>query len=96
MCEVITDITSKHTKLHFTRESNGYSQETESINGRKLIIEKNVHDNDGRNTYTQTWSTRASIGDVVCIGATFIIVIIQLCVLIFYVFKDHESIEVKT
>ena len=43
----------------------------------------------------QTWSTNASIGDVVCLGATLVIVVIQLSVLIFYVFKDHETFEVQ-
>ena len=39
----------------------------------------------------ETWSTKASTADVVCLGATAVIVIIQLCVLVFYVFKDHEK-----
>ena len=43
--------------------------------------------------HIETWSTKASIADIVCLGATAVIVIIQLCILVFYVFKDHETEE---
>ena len=38
-----------------------------------------------------TWSTSASKSDMICLGATLIIVIIQLSVLVFYLFKDKET-----
>ena len=64
-----------------------------SINN-KHFIETNDNAVDTAK-HNQTWSTGASVSDVVCLGATVIIVLIQLSVLIFYVFKDHESPEEK-
>ena len=60
--------------------------------GNTHVIDTNAIDVNKTNN-KQTWSTNASIGDVVCLGATLIIVILQLSVLVYYVFKDHETFE---
>ena len=60
--------------------------------GNKYIIDTNDINANSANK-KQKWSTSASVSDVVCLGATLVIVLIQLSVLIFYVFKDHESPE---
>ena len=67
-----------------------------SIKGNH-VIDTNANDVNKTNYIEkiETWSTNASIGDVVCLGATLIIVIIQLSVLIFYVFKDHETFDAR-
>ena len=41
--------------------------------------------------YPPSWSTSANFSDVVCLGATVLIVTLLISVLIFYVFKDHEE-----
>ena len=38
-----------------------------------------------------TWSTSANFSDLICLGATVLIVTLLISVLIFYVFKDHEK-----
>ena len=37
------------------------------------------------------WSTSANFSDLICLGATVLIVTLLISVLIFYVFKDHEK-----
>ena len=39
----------------------------------------------------QVWSTEGDIIDYVCVGSTIIIILILLCVFIFYVIKDHQE-----
>ena len=53
------------------------------------------HISDSLCGHAEAWSTGANRGDVVCLGATFIIVVLQLCVLVFYIFKDHERDETQ-
>ena len=62
--------------------------------GNKHVIDINAIDVNKTNN-KQPWSTNASLSDMVCLGATLIIVVIQLCVLVFYVFKDHETFETQ-
>ena len=62
--------------------------------GNKHVIDTNSIDVN-KTSNKETWSTNASISDVVCLGATLIIVVIQLSILIFYVFKDHETFETQ-
>ena len=64
-----------------------------STSNKHIIHTDDINVNNSHNKHE--WSTKASVGDVVCLGATFIIVVIQLSVLIFYVFKDHDSTEAK-
>ena len=42
-------------------------------------------------SHSQTWSTSANFSDIVCLGATVLIVTLLISVLIFYVFKDNEE-----
>ena len=42
-------------------------------------------------SHSQAWSTSANFSDIVCLGATVLIVTLLISVLIFYVFKDNEE-----
>ena len=42
-------------------------------------------------SHPQAWSTSANFSDIVCLGATVLIVTLLISVLIFYVFKDNEE-----
>ena len=65
------------------------------VSEREVVIE--TYDNNAEQTsHKPMWSTNASISDVLCLGATLMIVIIQLSVLVFYVFKDHENEETES
>ena len=39
----------------------------------------------------QVWSTEGDVIDYVCVGSTIIIILILLCVFVFYVIKDHQE-----
>ena len=60
--------------------------------GNKYVMPTNDINHTSANK-KQTWSTSASVSDTVCLGATLIIVLIQLSVLVFYLFKDKETTE---
>ena len=69
------------------------SQVANHSNNFKIFMDDKVNTLEEEIKHIETWSTKASTADVVCLGATAVIVIIQLCVLVFYVFKDHEKEE---
>ena len=66
-----------------------YNEKKEKSDQCKVIIHNSSTD-DKLAHQNQSWSTKATSGDVVCLGAIIIIVGIQLSVLIFYVFKEYD------
>ena len=61
---------------------------TESNNRLKPNISKMCSESL---SHPQAWSTSANFSDIVCLGATVLIVTLLISVLIFYVFKDNEE-----
>ena len=53
-------------------------------------IENSITDFDNLKYKSTSWSTDANCGDIVCFGATLMIVMLLISILIFYVFKDNE------
>ena len=62
----------------------------EDVSLRELedIIEKQRIAKELMKSSRSFWLSR--LADVVCVGSTFIIICIQIFVLIFYIFKDHQ------
>ena len=60
---------------------------------RKCFPERNHLSDYNYRKYEQVWSTEGDIIDYVCVGSTIIILMILLCVLVFYVIKDHHETE---
>ena len=60
---------------------------------RECFPERNHLSDYNYKKYDQGWSTEGDIIDYVCVGSTFIILLILLCVLVFYVIKDHHESE---
>jgi len=81
--------------IHKSKDSseNTKSECANHSNNFKIFMDNKATTFEEEIKHMETWSTKASIADVVCLGATAVIVIIQLCVLVFYVFKDHETEE---
>ena len=59
---------------------------------RKCFRSK-THFSDYTDRNDEVWSTEGDIIDYVCVGSTIIIVLILLCVFVFYVIKDHQESE---
>ena len=60
-------------------------QETIDVNNE----EKNICNE--RLIYDPSASIFQNFGEVVCVGATAIIIILLLCILLFFEFKDHDD-----
>ena len=62
------------------------------INSKQIAIDLNT-DNDipRRNVYEPSSSIFLNFGEVVCVGSTAIIMILLLCILLFFEFKDHDD-----
>ena len=60
-------------------------------NAYKSTKNNNIDRKGGQMNCNAAWSTQANVSDAVCLGSTFIIVILQLSVLVFYLFKDKRS-----
>ena len=70
-----TSITTRSSKHLYI--SNKPTQVTSKNNCEQLV-------------YNPSWSTGADVSDVICFGATVLIVLLLLSLLVFYVLKDHE------
>ena len=99
MCDVKTCNPLENPIITMSRESRRNSEKCECTSEqlREVMVKKvpkidqeNIKIKAEINCKKASWSTEANIGDKVCLGATIIIVILLISVLIFYVFKDHE------
>ena len=63
---------------------------SEASKKRSAKIETSITDFDNLKYKSTSWSTDANFGDIVCFGATLMIVMLLISILIFYVFKDNE------
>ena len=72
-------LTSKRSKCKNSMESN------HEFKAKSASLQSDPHSNP------PTWSTSANFSDIICLGATVMIVTLLISVLIFYVFKDHEK-----
>ena len=91
-CDAMTSRPLEETNEDFldtSKDTLQYNEFSEKSNKCKVII-RNSSTDENVVHHTEPWSTKATFGDVVCLGATLIIVIIQLSVLIFYVFKEYD------
>jgi hypothetical protein len=62
------------------------------INSNQIAIDLNTdNDNHHRNFYDPSSSIFINFGEVVCVGATAIIIILLLCILLFFEFRDHNT-----
>ena len=95
-CDVMNGNSSEETNknvLDKSKDTLQYNELKEKANKCEVIIH-NSSTNDKLAHQNQPWSTNANSGDVVCLGATLIIVIIQLSVLVFYVLKEYGFYKV--
>ena len=53
--------------------------------------EERTNNCDERLKYDPSASIFQNFGEVVCVGATAIIIILLLCILLFFEFKDHDE-----
>ena len=80
--------------INFVKSKEKYSLSRTSISPN--ITESNLRQKSKCikkhcDSYPPYWSTGANFSDIVCLGATVLIVSLLISVLIFYVFKDHEE-----
>ena len=59
----------------------------------RKCFQSKTHFSDYTHRNDEVWSTEGDIVDYVCVGSTIIIVLILLCVFVFYVIKDHQESE---
>ena len=76
--------TERNVKTTNTNRNSKYYDES------KRTVHKSTNNNCEQLIYGPSWSTGANFGDLVCFGATILIVLLLLSILIFYVFKDNE------
>ena len=86
--EVIARNSTQDTGSIKASKTTGSSQHI-YINNR--ITQRTTKNNCDQQVYNPSWSTGPDIGDVVCFGATSLIMILLLSLLVFYVYKDNES-----
>ena len=91
---------NKYTLLMFFK-SDMHIDETEASCSTIAIQEDNdINKKDKENNFNERlkYDPSASIfqnfGEVVCVGATAIIIILLLCILLFFEFKDHGDDDV--
>ena len=49
------------------------------------------HFSDYTHRKDEVWSTEGDVIDYVCVGSTIVIILILLCVFVFYLIKDHQE-----
>ena len=70
------------------------NEESRPIKGRQETIDINNEEENtcnGRLIYDPSASIFQHFGEVVCVGATAIIIILLLGILLFFEFKDHDE-----
>ena len=67
------------------------SKSKNSIELSQRLKTKNSEIDYDTHSKPPNWSTSANFSDLICLGATVLIVTLLISVLIFYVFKDHEK-----
>ena len=94
-CDVMSSNSSEEIAEHVIDKSKDTLQciESEEKSNECKVIIHNGSSDDEFNPDKQQWSTKATSGDVVCLGAIFIILIIQLSILTFFVFKEYGFYE---
>ena len=82
----LTNIT-KESSINSSKTTDGLKQCDE----RNKTRHRKTKNNCEQLIYKPSWSTGANIGDLICFGATILIVLLLISILIFYVFKDNET-----
>ena len=57
----------------------------------RKCFQSHSHFSDYTHRKDEVWSTEGDVIDYVCVGSTIIIILILLCVFVFYVIKDHQE-----
>ena len=57
----------------------------------RKCFQSHSHFSDYTHRKGEVWSTEGDVIDYVCVGSTIIIILILLCVFVFYVIKDHQE-----
>ena len=81
---------------YYSKKTDGMEDNEEShpTKGRQETIDvSNEEENicNERLFYDPSASIFQHFGEVVCVGATAIIIILLLCILLFFEFKDHDE-----